>query len=312
MQWLQRPEQTQRVLQFARQALKQEHVLSVETINMALLHISKRTRILLLFPPILLVSVVCLGSLFFVIFASFFSQPTEVLPFISKPDADGKLTLRGPTYQLRVWPTEVSSAWMYSNRKLPFVVALSVDRRKFGALEAPGEPSVVCKADGSCSDSCAGAAPCEDIKNGWYRVDVYPASQDFGKDRRALNLGPAAGTGILCGNSVQRGLQLCWDPLRGNAPFPVSEVRSVSYPAVRQASAYVWISSTNDEKGRPIFVADCTIAQCNSDIERDGAKLLVAFSPNELNNWERFDMELHDFAARLIEPLAGESDRVGR
>jgi hypothetical protein len=62
---------------------------------MVLPHISKRTWILML-----LASIPMMGGLLailFIAFVTFFSQPIEVLPFVSKPDADGKLTYRGPT-----------------------------------------------------------------------------------------------------------------------------------------------------------------------------------------------------------------------
>lgn len=263
-----------------------------------------------LFPLILFVSIACLGSLFFFIYATFFNQPVEIVKFASKPDADGRLTFRGPTYQFRVSPADVSSALRASNSDSPFVVILSIDRRRFGASDQPGAPSIVCKADGSCRDLCADGVPCEDIKNGWYRVYVYPTSQDWGADRGALSIGPGPGIGALCGNSQQRGLMLCWDSIRVGTPFSVTNVRSVSYPATKTASAYVWVSIASDATGKPVFVADCTVAQCDTSVERNGAKVLITFNPKELDDWQRFNEGVNHFVTSLIEPLLFAPDHV--
>jgi len=277
---------------------------------MALLHISRRTRILLLFPPIFLMSLVCLGFLILVISVTFFSEPTEVVPFVVKPGADGKLAFPGPTYQFRVWPTEFEAAWRYSNRNIPFVVSLSIDRRKLGSLEAPSErqPIIVCGAYG-CNIVCPGSRPCDDkIGNGWYIVNVVPVDVEFGNDPSSLRLGPEAGTGIRCGDTNKDGLQLCWDPVHNTPSEPVANVRSVSYEPVEGSTSDFWVSTAKDTAGHPTFVARCAVKECRGSIERYGARLDITFSSRELDNWQRFDSGLHDFALRLIEPLSNTSD----
>jgi hypothetical protein len=81
----------------------------------------------------------------------------------------------------------------------------------------------------------------------------------------------------------------------------------VSYPAIRDASALVWVSTAHDTNERPTFVADCAGEQCRRNIERNGARLEVTFSVGELDDWQRFDAGLHEFAARLIEQVADET-----
>jgi hypothetical protein len=240
------------------------------------------------------------------------NQSSDAPPMEVRPDADGKLTFHGPGYRFRVWPKQVALMVSTESRSGPTVVELSVDRREFGAPEAPGEASVTCRPDGSCSDSCSDGRPCYDIRNGWYRVNVLPASQSWGHDPHELNLGPRVGAGFRCADAKRPGLELCWDPvrigrLREDPLGPVTDTRSVSYPAIRDASALVWVSTAHDANGRPTFVADCAGEQCRRNIERDGARLEITFSVQELDNWQRFDARLHEFAARLIEPVADET-----
>jgi hypothetical protein len=273
---------------------------------MILPHIRRRTSILLLFSWILLGSVAGIG---FVIFVAITAEYTEEVPFVPKPNADGKLTFPGPTYQLRAWPTEFAYARINSNGEFPFVVVFSIDRRQFGALEAPEKPRVVCGSYG-CSYSCTGSVFCEGVENGLYRVNVVPASRESILDLPLLNEGPAAGTDFRCGDAGLAGLELCWDPVRKMPSQPVANVRSVSYPAV--GAADVWISTARDSTGHPIFVASCIAQNCCRSIERHGARLDITFSSGELDNWQRFDMGLHDFAARLIEPRVNGSDQGRR
>jgi hypothetical protein len=249
----------------------------------------------------------------------------EAKPLQIKLDADGKLTYHGLGYRLRVWPNQVSQAvWIEGALKRgPVIVMLSIDRREFGAPEAPGAPRVTCKADGSCSDSCAGEWSCDDLKNGWYRVVVLPLAETWGVDPHELNLGPQMGTGFLCADSKRPGLEVCWDPARiermpkehlpKNPRFrddtlqSVSNVRPVWYPAIKNAAAYVWVSAVRDVDGRPAFIASCGPYQCRHSIEQRGARLDVTFSSDELDHWQRFNAGLHDFAARLIESVADQT-----
>jgi hypothetical protein len=235
------------------------------------------------------------------------SPSSDVLPIVVKPDADGKLTFRGPSYQFRAWPNQLAFvASMDSNGKPPLFVELSIDRREFGGSEAPGNPRVVCRADGSCIDSCSPGSPCEDIRNGWYRLDVLPALEAWGEDPRPLNLGPVAGTGVLCASAGRAGLELCWDPVRPSPPQAALDARSVSYPGAKGAWA-IWVSTARDADGHPTFVTNCGGGLCRKNIERLGARLEITFPPSELDHWQRFDAGLHDFAARLIEPPSDES-----
>jgi hypothetical protein len=274
--------------------------------------ISRRTRILLMIPPVFLISLVCLGALVVVIYSAFFylGELTEVVPFVTKPDVDGKLTFPGPTYRFRVSPTEFSSAWKYSTRDLPFMVHLLLDRRELGALEAPSEqrPLIVCGANG-CNYYCLSSRPCEnDIGNGWYSVDIFPAFDEYGLSFRPLSLGPVSGTGVRCADAGKAGLDLCWDPARTTPSGPLTNVRSVSYPAIEGRESEPWVSTTSDMAGHPTFVTLCVVDRCSGTIERFGARLQITFNSRELDNWQRFDAGLHDFAARLIEPLSDRSD----
>ena len=134
-------------------------------------------------------------------------------------------------------------------------------------------------------------------------MGVLPVSNSLGSDPRALNLGPIAGTGFSCADVGRPKLELCWDPTRINPPEPLTNVRSVSYPAIKQAAAYVWISTARDVDGRPTFIADCAVDLCHRNIERDGARLEITFHARELDDWQRFEAGLQEFAAKLIEPL---------
>jgi hypothetical protein len=185
----------------------------------------------------------------------------EVKPLQVKPDADGKLTYHGPGYRFRVWPNQAAqNVWIEDAlERGPVVIMLSIDRREFGAPEAPAAPTITCKADGSCSDSCADGRGCEDLANGWYRVTVLPVAETWGVDPHKLNLGPQMGTGFSCADSKRPGLEVCWDPARidglrrgrrPNAPrfrddtlFSESNARPVWYPAIKDAAAYVWVST---------------------------------------------------------------------
>ena len=269
---------------------------------MILPHISRRTRILLLLPPIVLMSVVCLGSLFIVIYNTLFFKPTEVLEFVAEPDADGKLTFRGPTYQFRAWPAEVISAWIVTDNEFPFVVDLSIDRRQLGTPEAPIEDRIICRPNGVCTDTCHLGSPCEDIADGWYDVEVVPPSQSYWVNYPPFNFRPEGWTGLGCVDPGKAGLELCPDSGDKTAPGPLM-------PAIEGADPGVWFSTERDAAGYPMFVAACANKRCRRIIERDGALLRITFSFKELENWQRFNAGLRDFAARLIEPLPGGRDR---
>jgi hypothetical protein len=57
-------------------------------------------------------------------------------------------------------------------------------------------------------------------------------------------------------------------------------------------------------------VAHCAAEQFRGSIEWYGARLDITFSSKELKNWQRFDAGLHEFAAKLIEPISGEIDHA--
>jgi hypothetical protein len=99
-----------------------------------------------------------------------------------------------------------------------------------------------------------------------------------------------------------------WDPARFSPLERFTNVRSVSYPAIAGAADYFWVSKARDIEGHPTFVAHCVVEQCSGSIERYAARLDITFSSLELDNWQRFDAGLHDFAASLIEQILGDID----
>ena len=112
--------------------------------------------------------------------------------------------------------------------------------------------------------------------------------------------------GALCATTNRPGLELCWDPIRVarsrlESIAPITDIRSVSYSSLKEASAFVWVSTSYNSGGFPTFVADCTTVQCISGLEQEGARIEVTFASAELDNWQRFNIGLRDFAARLIE-----------
>ena len=221
------------------------------------------------------------------------------------PDADGKFTFHGPGYGFRVAANQLATTWTLEGSALdnPVFVALSIDRREFGATKPPGKPRVICKPDGDCTDDCEGGWSCDDLLNGWYRVHVL-ADARLGTILQALGRGPEEGVGFRCGVSTRASLELCWDPARVTPPWPITNLRLVSYPEVKQAAAFVWISLERDADERPLFVASCTTTHCERQIEYGGARLEITFDPIELDDWRRFDLGLHEFAERLIVPSA--------
>ena len=85
--------------------------------------------------------------------------------------------------------------------------------------------------------------------------------------------------------------------------------RFVSYPEIKDAAAFVWISKERERDGHLKFVASCTDEQCDRRIELGGAKLFVTFTSIELDDWRRFDSGLHQFATELIKPSGFKSNR---
>jgi hypothetical protein len=239
---------------------------------------------------------------------------TEVLWFVPKPDVDGRLRFRGPTYQFRVSPERFVSASIWSNQDIPFYVGLSIDRREFGAPQPAvrQEPRLVCGESGPCRYVCLEHDNCESLRNGWYRVHVLPAEWEFGPDPRALNEGPVDGAGILCGDAGKAGLEFCWDPFLKTPSIPLKDIAEASYPAAMRSREGVWVSISRDASGRPDFVARCNIDTCTRSIEWKGARFDIDFSSSELDDWKRFNAGLYDFAARLIETLPDTSKSIRR
>ena len=216
------------------------------------------------------------------------------------PDRDGKITFREREFVFRAPPSQVALVVRYIGEG-ETSVELSVDRREFGSQESPGKPRLTCMGS-ICTDVCANGASCPDVAEGWYRVMVFPRSQGWGTDRHQLNMGPQAGSGFRCAEANHAGLELCWDPQRKTPSGPLSDVREVAYPAIKQSTASTWISKKLDAEGHPVFVATCGSGLCERDIERAGAKLQVTFHARELDDWERLDAGLRAFAERLVQP----------
>ena len=213
------------------------------------------------------------------------------------PDRDGLVTFRQREYQFRARPDQIAMVLFKPDGQT--VVELSMDRREFGASPPTGMPRLSCIKD-ECVDICASGVPCHDLNTGWYRVTILPAAHSWGTDPRPLNRGPHSGTGHRCAEAGRSGLELCWDPNRLAPNQTLSEIREVYYPALQGAAAYTWISRALDSSGRPAFVANCAANQCARNIEWGGARLQFEFHVSELDDWQRFDAGLFDFAKVLI------------
>jgi hypothetical protein len=215
------------------------------------------------------------------------------------PDRDGKITFREREFVFRAPPSQVAQVVRFLGEG-ETSVELSVDRREFGSLEPPGKPRLTCMGS-ICTDVCADGASCPDVTEGWYRVRVLPRSHSWGTDPHQLNMGPQAGSGFRCADANHAGLELCWDPQRITPSGPISDVREIAYPAIKQAAASTWISKTLDADGHPVFVTTCAVDLCERTIEWGGARLQVTFHVRELDDWERFDAGLQVFAERLVQ-----------
>jgi hypothetical protein len=222
-----------------------------------------------------------------------------------QPDHEGKLTFRGPNYQLRV-PRE-QFATLGRNGDVDELVELSVDRREFGVSDPPsGPPRVSCPEHGDCTDYCDPTPEnklpgCPDLENGWYRVSIMPASKSWeNREDSARKAGPP----FRCGDDGHPEMEFCWDPARYTPTRSITNAHDVPYAAIRLAADHAWISKARGNDGLPLFYTRCNFVFCTRFINYAGAAIELSFPFSELDNWQRIEVRLHAFAEDLIKPTS--------
>lgn len=188
---------------------------------------------------------------------------------------------------------------MFYPKDVVYGVALSIDRRAFGATEPPGPPRITCTAGGECTDACANEAPCDSIENGWYGLLVSPKLLPLRHVMR-LSPGPRPGVGEKCADTDRVGLELCWEPRRIAQPLGTTRVRDVSYPELHRAAAYTWVSLSRESDGHPTFIATCALTYCDSAIDQGDANLTLTFDVRALDFWQALNSNFQEYAQSKI------------